>query len=297
MIVVHPLSQLDPTLANLATPTLRRPKAAPVAEPPPAEPHGPDMAQSYNAYFRTGLYEARYPAPNRRTLRHALAHLPKGGRFLDFGSGTGRYCLPLLGRSDVSGVAADISAVALQTLTDRATAAGVTARLSVIDSTPDAVSAAAAERPFDLCLLAFGVLGHVIGRAHRLALQETLRCALRPGGVLLIGLPNAARRLRAEQRAMKANPDPKLEPGDVLYARHASDEDIALYYHLYTQAEIMRDLHDSGFAVRSLSAESLLPENIICHNPILGRLDDWACRIVPPGLAYGFLVTATPRAS
>lgn len=261
----------------------------------PAAHPCPDMAQSYNAYFGTGLYDARYPAPNRRTLRHALSLLPRGGRFLDYGAGTGRYCLPLLGRPDVSGVAADISTVARQTLAERAAAAGVASRLTVIDATHAAVRGAAAEAPFDLCLLAFGVLGHIIGRHHRLELQDTLRRALKPGGVLLIGLPNARRRLRAEQRAMRADPDPdpSLEPGDVLYARHADDGDIPLYYHLYSVAEILRDLRETGFTVRHLSAESVLPESTVCHAPRLGRLDDWACRLVPPVLAYGFLVIAS----
>jgi hypothetical protein len=83
-----------------------------------------------------------------------------------------------------------------------------------------------------------------------------------------------------------------LEPGDVLYARRASDGDIPLYYHLYTRAEILRDLRETGFVIRHLVPESVLSETTVCHSPILGRLDDWACALVPPGLAYGFLVTA-----
>lgn len=267
------------------------------AYPPDQTAHPcPDMARSYNAYFKTGLYDARYPGPNRRTLRHALSHLPKGGRFLDYGAGTGRYTLPLLARRpDVGGVAADISAVARETLSRRATDAGLAPRLTVIDGSPEVIEAAAAEGgAFDLCLLAFGVLGHIVGRANRLALQETLRRALRPDGVLLVGLPNARRRMRAEQNFGRAMPDPTLEPGDVLYTRHADDSDIPLYYHVYTQAEIRRDLRESGFSVSWLGAESVLPESLVCRAPVLGRLDDWACGLLPPGWAYGFLVAATP---
>ena len=257
----------------------------------------PDMARSYDAYFRTGLYEVRYPGPNRRTLRHALSSLPRGGRFLDYGAGTGRYTLPLLARPDVGGVAADISAVARETLAARAAHAGLASRLSVIDGSPEAIEAAAADGgAFDLCLLAFGVLGHVMGHDNRVALQQTLRRALKPDGVLLIGLPNARRRLRAEQRATRAAADPALEPGDVLYARHADDGDIPLYYHVYTPAEIVRDLRQSGFAVRWLGAESLLSESLVCRGPGLGLLDDWACGLLPLDWAYGFLVIATPDA-
>lgn len=256
----------------------------------------PDMARSYDAYFRTGLYETRYPGPNRRTLRHALSHLPRGGRFLDYGAGSGRYILPLLSaRPDASGVAADISAVARESLTRRADHAGLLTRLEVIDGCAETIESAVADGgAFDLCLMAFGVLGHVYGRANRLDLQRTVRRALKPDGVLLIGLPNARRRMQAEQNAMRAAPDSTLEPGDVLYTRHADDGDIPLYYHVYTQAECVRDLDQSGFAVRWLGAESLLSESLVCRAPLIGRLDDWICGFLPPDWAYGFLVAATP---
>lgn len=74
----------------------------------------PDMAASYDSYFGTGLYDNRYPRPNRRVLRAALASLTPGGRFLDYGAGTGRYCFPLLSRKNVQG-SPQISAVSRAT--------------------------------------------------------------------------------------------------------------------------------------------------------------------------------------
>jgi len=47
------------------------------------------MSYSYDAYISSVLYDRRYPAPNRRTLRRLLRLMPAEGRFMDFGAGTG----------------------------------------------------------------------------------------------------------------------------------------------------------------------------------------------------------------
>lgn len=252
------------------------------------------MAASYDSYFETGLYDNRYPRPNRRVLRAALASLAHGGRFLDYGAGTGRYCFPLLAEANVQGVAADISRVARQRLAAHAAANGLASRLRVIDGGAEDVLVEGSSQPFDLCMMTFGVLGHVDGKDNRLALLKTMRRVLRPGGRLLIGLPSAARRFKTEQR--KARPQVEagvLEPGDILYGRRTGSETIPLYYHLYSPAEIRADLALAGFRADSIEAESMLPEHAVVSNRFLGLLDDVACRVLPTGLAYGFLVTAT----
>lgn len=149
--------------------------------------------------------------------------------------------------------------------------------------------------PFDLCMMTFGVLGHVDGKENRVALLKAMRQVLRPGGTLLIGLPSAARRFRDEQR--RARPQIEagtLEPGDILYARQTDNETIPLYYHLYSPAEIRNDLALAGFHAQRIEAESMLPEHAVVSNRLVGLLDDAACRLLPTRLAYGFLVTATP---
>ena len=47
----------------------------------------PDVRGGYDTYISSGLYDRRYPRPNRRTLRKSLRCLREGGRFLDFGAG------------------------------------------------------------------------------------------------------------------------------------------------------------------------------------------------------------------
>jgi ubiquinone/menaquinone biosynthesis C-methylase UbiE len=104
----------------------------------------PDVARGYDRYYATGLYDQRYPWPNRRVLRAAMAALPPNGRFLDLGAGSGRYCIPLLSSPGVSAVAADISPVARAQLQDRASRAGLAGRLTVTGAEPDDLTTVAA---------------------------------------------------------------------------------------------------------------------------------------------------------
>lgn len=254
----------------------------------------PDMGRSYDDYFKTGLYSQRYPAPNRRVLRTALALLPRGGRFIDYGVGTGRYCLPMIEVKGATCLAFDISTVALKCLADRHAGLVDDGRL-VLTGPKMADLEAAIDHggPVDLVMLAFGVLGHVAGRRQRLALLRGLKSMLVPGGCLLLGVPNVLRRFRRAQRENRAAvAEGRLEPGDILYRRAASDHEIDLYYHLYTLDEIRHDIEHAGFVIEAVTAESTLPEHaVVCH-PQLGRFDDWVSGIVPVRLAYGFLIIA-----
>lgn len=254
----------------------------------------PDMGRAYDDYFKTGLYTQRYPAPNRRVLRTALGLLPRGGRFIDYGAGTGRYCLPMIEVQGATCIAFDISAVALDCLAERNAGLVAGGRL-VLTGPKMADLEAAIDRggPVDLVMLAFGVLGHVAGRRQRLALLRGLKSMLVPGGSLLLGVPNALRRFRRAQRDNRAAvADGRLEPGDILYRRAAADHEIDLYYHLYTLDEIRHDVEQAGFVVETVTAESALPEHaVVCH-PHLGQLDDWVSGLVPVRLAYGFLIIA-----
>jgi tRNA (uracil-5-)-methyltransferase TRM9 len=269
---------------------------APVAPPPAAATDlaPPDMGRSYDDYFETGLYSRRYPAPNRRVLRLARRLVPAGGRFLDFGAGTGRYCVPLVESTGAACVAFDISTVALAGLAKRHGGLVADRRLALVGPRlADLEAEVAANGRFDLALLAFGVLGHVAGRRQRLALMRGIGDMLTPGGRVLLSVPNALRRFRREQRACAAAVRAgRLEPGDILYRRDADDHAIDLYYHLYRLPEIRRDLADAGFTIDTLTAESVLSEHaVVCH-PLVGRCDDVMSGLMPVGFAYGFLAVA-----
>ncbi|WP_165837602.1 class I SAM-dependent methyltransferase [Zavarzinia aquatilis] len=252
-----------------------------------------DMGRSYDAYFSSGVYLSRYPRPNRRTLRLLDRLLPVGGRLLDYGAGEGRYCFDLAHRRNAEVLAVDISAVARQHLRAASSAMGIAGRVEVCDADDETYRRALAQGGFDVALLGFGVLGHVAGRRSRIELLAQLRHALAPEGRLVLGLPNAARRFRARQRACRPLiAEGALEPGDIRYERPLEQGAIPLFYHLFTGAEIRRDLAEAGFAIEWLTSESLLPESAVTHSRLLGLLDDGACALAPARFGYGFLVTA-----
>ena len=258
-------------------------------------PELPDMSGSYGRYISSGLYDRRYPRPNRRTLRKMTRWLPAGGRFLDVGAGTGRYTLPLLQVTGTSALAHDICPVARKTLAERL---GEFVRAERLVIRGDDADELAGEHPqaFDLALLAFGVLAHVAKRAERLRLLRAIRTMLKPDGTLILSVPNAKRRFRAEQRA--AAPlvrEGKLEPGDVLYQRTDDGDEIRLFYHLYTLAEVRGDLAEAGFRVTAVGAESLLSERTVVSDPLAGWLDAIACRLAPASLGYDLLAVAQPQ--
>ena len=267
---------------------------------PPARPDVPelpDMSGSYDRYISSGLYDRRYPRPNRRTLRKMKRCLPAGGRFLDVGAGTGRYTLPLLQMTGTSCVALDICPVARTTLAERLGEFVRAERLVIRGEDADTL---AADHPqaFDLGLLAFGVLAHVAGRAERLRLLRAIRSMLKADGTLILSVPNARRRFRAEQRTSAPLVDAgKLEPRDILYKRGEDNGEIQLFYHLYTLAEVRDDLAEAGFRVTNVGAESLLSERTVVSDPLTGWLDAVACRIAPASLGYDLLAVAKLQTS
>jgi len=254
----------------------------------------PDMVRSYGHYLSSGLYDRRYPYPNRRTLGQLLRRLPSDGRFLDFGAGTGRYTLPLLQLTNASGVAHDICPGACRIMMERMDSFIGNGRLAIRDDSPNGL-ADAFPAAFDLVFLAFGVLGHVNGRANRRNVLSMLRRTLKPGGVLIASLPNRARRFRAEQRAalprVRAG---ELEEGDVLYARGNDTGSIPMFYHLFTPSEVRREFGEAGFLIESLEPESLLPEKRVVSTPFVGWLDNLASDLLPTGFGFGLLAVARP---
>lgn len=269
---------------------------SPLQQPaPPASLDQSEMRASYDAYFASGLYATRYPRPNPNTLQTIAKLLPRGGALMDYGSGEGRYCLALAASHQARILAVDISAVAREGLRDAATQFGASQQITACDPADDAYLERLDSASLDVILIAFGTLGHIAGRANRLALLREFRGMLKPDGRLVLGLPNAARRLRDSQRQcrdMVARGE--LEPGDVRYSRAADGMTISLYYHLFTEAEFRRDLVEAGFAIESVTSESILPESMVTHSRILSGVDAIARATVPRAFCYGFLVTARP---
>ncbi|MDE0050105.1 MAG: methyltransferase domain-containing protein [Rhodospirillales bacterium] len=257
-------------------------------------PKLPDISGSYDRYIASGLYDRRYPHPNRRTLGKMKRCLPAGGRFLDVGAGTGRYTLPLLQVKGTRAVAHDICPVARKTLAERLGKFVGDERLVIRGDDMDAL-AADHPRAFDLGLLAFGVLAHIARRKERLHLLRAIRSMLKADGTLILSVPNARRRFRAEQRTSAPLVHAgTLEPGDILYKRGQDNGEIRLFYHLYTLPEVRGDLAEAGFRVTSVRAESLLSERAVVRDPLVGWLDAAACRVALASMGYDLLAIARP---
>jgi release factor glutamine methyltransferase len=80
------------------------------------------------------------PRPETELLvEHAIAHLPRGGRVLDLGVGSGCIVLSVLAElEDATGIGVDISRAALGVAARNAEALGVAARFSAIEGGWDA---------------------------------------------------------------------------------------------------------------------------------------------------------------
>lgn len=252
------------------------------------------LARTYDRYHGTGFYARRYPTPNTRCLSWLLQLSAKvGPDVLDFGCGDGRYAAPLLEQAPTRVVGYDISDVALAELTQRCRPHITMGRLRTVGGDLDNLMRTVDEERFDLIILMFGVLGHIPGRTNRVATLSRLRSLLRPGGRVVVTVPNARRRFQAEQRLCQPQvASGRLEPGDILYSRNAGGQALDLYYHLYQPGEVERELVDAGLRPLGCVAESIFPESGVVHSPWLRRLDGVLARILPQGLAYGLMVEA-----
>ncbi|MGB5063912.1 MAG: hypothetical protein WBQ37_09140, partial [Candidatus Competibacter sp.] len=146
---------------------------------------------------------------------------------------------------------------------------------------------------FDLAILMFGVLGHIFPRVLRQETLATLRNLLRPGGRIIVTVPNAARRFFKQQAmARRLAREGHLEPGDILYERIADNMVVKMYYHLYAIEEFVLELEQQGFRPIHVGAESVLPESSVVRSTPLRKIDRLLAAIMPLRYAYGFLAVA-----
>ncbi len=228
-----------------------------------------DVAGNYDQYFASHLYDQRYPRPNLSSLAIVVREIHEGRkRILDFGCGNGRYAAPLLEQTDAMIVACDISREAIDELSVRCARHVEAGRLRPVCG--DLSALAITLRPgegFDLAILMFGVLGHIFSRALRQETLATIRRLLRPGGRIIVTVPNAARRfLRRQVMARHLVREGQLEPGDIFYERTADNVLVEMYYHLYALEEFVRELEQQGFRLIQVRAESVLPESGIVRS-------------------------------
>jgi tRNA (uracil-5-)-methyltransferase TRM9 len=261
--------------------------------PTKARPHIIDLVEAYDNYFESGHYDHRYPAPNLNMLRTIRSCLSPGDRVLDFGCGNGRYIAPLL-TGHVQIIGYDPSPAALEALARFHQPAIDAGRLIAVGGSLEDLEAATPAGSLDLAMLVFGVLAHVQGAAARRHTLTVIRRLLRPGGKLIVTVPNIARRFRAEQALNAARiASGELEAGDIIYQRQAKEGPIELYYHLFDEPEFRSLLGRTGFDITHFGAESVLPERSVLRLPAGALIDRALMAVTPTRFTYGFAAIAT----
>ncbi|MDG4550340.1 MAG: class I SAM-dependent methyltransferase [Candidatus Contendobacter sp.] len=254
-----------------------------------------DVAENYDQYFASQLYDQRYPRPNPSSFAIVAREIHEGRKkVLDFGCGNGRYAAPLLDQTDAKIVGCDISREAIDELSVRCARHVEAGQLRLVCGDLSVlINAMGRNENFDLAILMFGVLGHIFPRVLRQKTLATIRSLLRPGGRIVVTVPNAARRfLKQQTMAQHLVRKGHLEPGDILYERKADHVTVNMYYHLYSLEEFMRELEQQGFRLIQVGAESFLPESGIVKSTPLHWLDRTLTTIAPLRYAYGFLAVA-----
>ena len=248
------------------------------------------IARSYEKYYRSGVYDDRYPRPNPRVLKVLIRALKRYGaraKVIDFGCGTGRYLLPLLRITDSEASAYDISHEPLVRLREALKQRDQTHRVTVILGDEDKLKAhhgGAAKA--DVAMMIFGVLSHIASRGERLRVLRMLGALVDPvNGRVVLSVPNRRRRFRALQKNGCA---------DVVYQRSRVGGDCSFSYHLYAPDSLERDLNEAGLVIERMYVESVLPESLITRYPAIGLVDSLLAHVLPTAWGYGILVVARP---
>jgi len=243
--------------------------------------------EQYRYYFASGHYDRRYPGPNRTVVRWICTLLPENGRILDYGCGSGRYLAPLRQRT-AEYIGFDVCREALALLRQRLDTLDDDSAITLLGPEEEQVGRyCERHRRVDLALCLFGVLSHIETSRKRRRVLNMLRQTLKPGGRLLVSVPNRRRRFHREQRRQR-------QPEQIRYIRDCEGQQLELGYHLYDVASLRRTLIDAGFVVERIQAESLFPESWIARFTAVAITDRWLCRLLPAGWGYGLLAIARP---
>jgi SAM-dependent methyltransferase len=259
------------------------------------------IAASYDRYYGSGVYDARYPRPNPPTYRSVLRLARTAARILDFGAGSGRYALPILQATDAFVCAYDISADACRALERRATSAGIGGERLL---TTPCLEAARSAGPYDLVVSLFGVLSHIEAVEARIDALSSMRALLTGHGRLLLTVPNAVRRFPLHASLAGQVSQSAAEPylrtrirrhypaaRQVTYRHTLENAQRPFPYYLYSRRQLASELAAAGFAVELLEADSILPERRLVRSPILAPVDDVLGWLLPSWAGYGLRAT------
>jgi ubiquinone/menaquinone biosynthesis C-methylase UbiE len=177
--------------------------------------------------------------------------LPRPGRLVDLGCGTGRSLVEF-SRHGFDCVGIDLSHEALLVAAERTRAAGQTVglvqgNLCALECLSDA--------QFDYALLLFGTLGMISGRECRRRVLENARRILKPGGLLALHVHNVWRHLDSPSgRGWLARDFVKRLIGSPTAgdSEHSYRGIPRMYHHAFTRREITTLLRACGFVIREM---------------------------------------------
>jgi tRNA (uracil-5-)-methyltransferase TRM9 len=264
-------------------------------------PERAPIADSYDRYYGSGLYDARYPRPNPATYRSALRLARTADRILDFGAGSGRYALPILQATSAYVCAYDVSEDACRMLERQATCAGIGSQRLLVTTHLDAARAAG---PYDLVMSLFGVLSHIEATEDRISALNSMRAMLNGQARLLLTVPNAVRRFPLHKAAaghVSAGGSESYvharmrryypSARQVTYRHNLENEERLFPYYLYSRRQLAMEVSAAGFVLELLQADSILPERRLVRIPQLAPVDDFLRLLLPSWTGYGLLAT------
>lgn len=248
----------------------------------------PDHAKSYEYYFSSGYYDARYPSPNPNVLRKVLEYAKSSeSTIIDFGCGSGRYALPLAGhRRHV--VCFDISTQARDRLRENVTSAHLGDYVEILGGREaDLQSYRDRKGTAEVLVALFGVLAHVEARDTRVRLLRWFQDLVVPEhGRIIVSVPNKRRRFRKNQKHQST------DNGEIVYTRNYKNRNMQFFYKLYDAHELRQEIEAAGLIVEEMRAESLLPESWIANSPALRLLERITVPWLPTTFGYGLLAVA-----
>jgi 2-polyprenyl-3-methyl-5-hydroxy-6-metoxy-1,4-benzoquinol methylase len=240
------------------------------------------MPSQWINYFKSGFYDQRYPQANLASLKIIISTLSGSDNILDFGSGSGRYSIPLAPYCN-SITAYDPCPEAIKLLEHRKkdnTNILITSSFEKVER----------HKPYDIVISMFGVISHIEPKINRLNTLKSIRNVMSSNGTLIIGVPNRLRRFYVEQFKALMKGD---NTGQIHYKRSQLNETFP--YFLYTVNSLKKELEDNGFSIKMLLPESILPETVVTRIPFISNLEQKILHLTPANLGYGILVIATPK--
>ncbi|WP_036179788.1 methyltransferase domain-containing protein [Marinomonas sp. MED121] len=256
------------------------------------------MAEQYNQYYQSGLYQTRYPNANPNVLGFIHAHLSllplqPTSQVLDFGCGQGRYLLALSTTYNVHFLGYDISKRAINDLNELLQLNQISdKKVRLFSQSKTLEDYLDKKGPVLLTLMMFGVLSHISKDSERINTLKKNASQLTPNeGRMLLSVPNRYRRFLAKQ-CIKVIKSGRIKNSENI--EYTRSNNIKLSYHLYSKRSLLAELKAANLELLCLRAESILPEKWVLSHPLIARLDQALCYLLPSQCSYGFLALVKP---